>query len=367
MKIELKKITIRELTNGYQDNQESGVTAYDGKLDIRPPYQREFVYNDKQRNAVIHTINQNFPLNVMYWASRDDGTFEIIDGQQRTISICQYVNSDFSYEKRYFHNLTDDEKKKFLDYELMIYVCTGSDSEKLKWFETINIAGEKLTKQELRNAVYSGSWLSDAKRYFSKSGCPSYGIGSDYVSGKPIRQEYLEIALKWISQSDEKYDGEIENYMAIHQKDPNALALWQYFQSVITWVQATFKVKRIKLMKGQDWGVLYNQFGKEVLNADELEKQISDLISDDEVENKKGIYFYILTKNEKYLSLRTFSDSQKQKIYEQQQGVCKICQKQFELSQMEADHIIAWSKGGKTNLENCQMLCMPCNRNKSSK
>lgn len=173
MNIELKKISIRELTKNYNDNSENGITAYDGKLDVRPPYQREFVYNEKQRNAVIHTVKQDFPLNVMSWASREDGTFEIIDGQQRTISICQYVNGDFAYEMRYFHNLTNDEKKQILDYELMVYICTGSDSQKLQWFETINIAGEKLTKQELRNAVYSGSWLSDAKRYFSKNGCPN--------------------------------------------------------------------------------------------------------------------------------------------------------------------------------------------------
>lgn len=177
MKIELKQITVRELVKDYQDSAENGVRAYGGKLDVRPPYQREFVYKDKQRDAVIETVRQGFPLNVMYWAKRDDGTFEVIDGQQRTISLCQYVEGDFAYLMRYFHNLQADEQQQIWDYELMVYVCEGSDSEKLKWFETINIAGEKLTAQELRNAVYAGSWLADAKRYFSKTGCAAYQIG----------------------------------------------------------------------------------------------------------------------------------------------------------------------------------------------
>jgi hypothetical protein len=192
MNIELKEITVRELTEGYQDNEENGVVGFGGKLDIRPPYQREFIYKDKQRDAVIDTITKNFPLNVMYWAVRQDGNFEVIDGQQRTISISQYIEGDFAFKNRYFHNLQKDEQAKILDYKLMIYLCSGTDSEKLEWFETINIAGEKLYPQELRNAVFSGSWVSDAKRYFSKNGCPAYGIGSDYLSGIPIRQDYLE-------------------------------------------------------------------------------------------------------------------------------------------------------------------------------
>jgi len=155
MKIELKKLTVRELSKGYVDNAEEGVLGYGGKLDIRPAYQREFIYKEKQRDAVIDTINNNFPLNVMYWAVRDDGSFEIIDGQQRTVSICQYITGAFSFDSKYFHNLQDDEQNKILDYELTVYLCSGTKSERLKWFETINIAGEELTPQELRNAVYS--------------------------------------------------------------------------------------------------------------------------------------------------------------------------------------------------------------------
>ena len=365
MEIELKKIKVRELTDGFEDNAEAGVVGYGGKLDIRPPYQREFIYKDKQRNAVIDTITKGFPLNVMYWAVREDGNFEIIDGQQRTISICQYVNGDFSIDGMAFHNLTNDKQEQILDYELMVYFCKGKDSEKLEWFKTINIAGEKLTDQELRNAVYSGSWVTDAKRYFSKTNCAAYKIGSDYLNGSPIRQDYLETAIKWIS------DGKIENYMSEHQHDPNASALWIYFQSVISWIEATFPKKynknRKKFMKGVDWGTLYNQFKDEVLDADKLEEEIKKLILDDDVTNKKGIYPYVLTRNEKYLSIRAFTDAMKLKVYEKQKGICAKCGEHFELNQMEADHITPWHEGGKTIEENCQLLCKTCNRKKSGK
>lgn len=367
MEIELKKITVRELTNGFEDNEENGVLGFGGKLDIRPPYQREFIYKDKQRDAVIDTVTKNYPLNVMYWAVNEDGNFEVIDGQQRTISICQYVEGDFSTvvgdlpSFRAFHNLQKNEQEKILDYKLMVYICSGTDSEKLEWFRTINIAGEKLTEQELRNAVYSGSWVTDAKRYFSKNSCAAYGIGSDYLNGTPIRQDYLETAIKWISK------GNIEVYMSNHQNDPNASALWSYFQSVITWVESTFTVKRKKIMKGVDWGVLYNEFKDELYDTKKLETEIAKLVADDEVERKKGIYPYVLTRKEKYLSLRAFSDTMKQKVYEKQKGICVVCKEHFKLSEMEADHIDPWHSGGKTNEENCQMLCKEDNRRKSGK
>jgi len=360
MKIELKEIKVRDLTKGYEDNQEGGVIGYDGKLDIRPPYQREFIYKDKQRNAVIDTITKDFPLNVMYWAVRDDGNFEIIDGQQRTISICQYVDNDFSINGLAFHNLPKDKQEQILDYEVMVYFCEGTDSEKLEWFKTINIAGEKLTNQELRNAVYSGSWVTDAKKYFSKNNCVAYQIGSDYLNGSPIRQDYLETAIKWIS------NGEIEEHMSTHQHEQNANELWIYFQSVITWVSTTFKKKR-KFMKGVDWGTLYNSYKDKKLNTDEIEKETAMLILDDDVTKKSGIYPFILTRNQKYLSIRAFTPAMRQKVYEKQKGICPICKKKFEISQMEADHITPWHEGGKTNEENCQMLCKEDNRRKSGK
>lgn len=363
MQIELHKITVRELTQGYEDNAENGVRAYDGKLDVRPPYQREFVYKEKQRDAVIDTLTQGFPLNVMYWAVRDDGTYEIIDGQQRTISICQYVNGDFAYMFRYFHNLQPDEQQQILDYELQVYICGGTDSEKLKWFKTINIAGEELTEQELRNAVYAGSWVSDAKRYFSKPGCVATKIASDYLTGSAIRQDYLETAISWIS------DGNIEVYMSSHQHDASAAPLWQFFQSVITWIESSFHPtkERKKIMKGIDWGALYKEFKDSVIDTKAVDEEVKKLILDDDVTKKTGIYPYILTRKEKFLSIRTFSEAQKLAAYENQLGVCPICHEHFDLNQMEADHITPWHEGGRTVAENCQMLCRECNRRKSAK
>ena len=360
MNIELKEITIRELTENYEDNNENGVIGYDGKLDIRPPYQREFIYKDKQREAVIDTITKNFPLNVMYWAVREDGNFEVIDGQQRTISICQFVTGEFAYNFRFFHNLQKDEQEQILNYKLMVYLCSGTDSQKLEWFKTINIAGEKLTEQELRNAVYSGSWVSSAKPIFSKRNCPAFGLASDYMVGSPDRQEYLETVIKWIS------NGNIEVYMSNHQHDPNANEIWLYFQSIISWVKATFPKYR-REMKGIGWGFLYNEFKTQNFDHKKLEEEISTLMQDEDVTNKKGIYEYVLTRKEKFLNIRAFTDNQKREAYERQQGICVKCGEHFELSGMEADHITPWHEGGNTSAVNCQMLCKNDNRIKSGK
>ena len=360
MKIELKEITVRDLTDGYEDNQENGVIGYGGKLDIRPPYQREFIYKDKQREAVIDTITKDYPLNVMYWAVREDGNFEVVDGQQRTISISQFVEGDFAFKSRYFHNLQKDEQEQILNYKIMVYLCSGTDSEKLEWFKTINIAGEKLTDQELRNAVYSGSWVSDAKRYFSKNGCAAYGLGGDYLNGTPIRQEYLETTIKWISNDD------IEHYMAKQQHEPNANDLWLYFQSVINWVKVVFPKYR-KEMKGIQWGFLYNEFKDKNFDHKKLEEEITQLMQDEDVTNKKGIYEYVLTRKEKFLNIRAFTDNQKREAYERQKGICPVCTEEYKIEEMEADHITPWHLGGQTSADNCQMLCKDDNRRKSGK
>ena len=360
MKIELKEITVRDLANGYKDNAEEGVFGYGGKLDIRPPYQREFIYKDKQRDAVIDTITKKFPLNTMYWSVRKDGNYEIIDGQQRTISVCQYVKGDFSINGLAFHNLPKDKQEQILNYSLMVYFCSGTESERLDWFRIINIAGEKLTDQELRNAVYSGSWVSDAKRYFSKTGCVAYQIGSDYLSGSAIRQEYLETAIDWISK------GQIEDYMSKHQHDKDAKVLWGYFQDVINWVKSVF-INYRKEMKGVPFGILYNEFKNKKVNANKLEKEIAKLMEDEDVTNKKGIYSYVLTGKEKFLNIRSFTEKQKREAYERQKGVCPACKKKWKIEEMEADHITPWHEGGKTITENCQMLCKDDNRRKSGK
>ena len=360
MKIELHEITVREVAEKYVDNAEEGVVGYNGKLNIRPKYQREFVYDDKKRNAVIDTIFKDFPLNVIYWVKNEDGTFEVLDGQQRTISFCQYVKSDFSVDNRAFHNLTSTEQEHILNYKLMVYFCEGNDKEKLDWFKIINIAGEKLTDQELRNAVYTGTWLTNAKSIFSKSNCAAYLLSKDYVKGSPIRQEILQTALSWIS------NGEIEKYMSAHQHAPNANELWTYFRNVIEWVKLTFTTYR-REMKGLDWGSLYDQFKDKMFDTEKLEQEIQALMMDDDVTSKKGIYPYVLTRDEKYLNIRTFSESQKRAAYEKQKGICAKCGKHFELSEMEADHITPWHLGGKTTAENCQMLCKDDNRRKSGK
>jgi hypothetical protein len=363
MKIELHKIQIRDVIDGYKDSAEEGVIAYGGKLDIRPKYQREFVYKEKQRDAVIETIKSSFPLNVMYWMIREDGGYEVLDGQQRTISIGQYINGDFSLDERYFHNLLKEEQDQILDYELMIYFCEGTDKERLDWFRIINIAGEKLTDQEIRNAVYTGPWLSDAKLKFSKSNCVAYLLANDggqLVSGSPIRQEYLETALSWVN------DGKIEDYMVKHQHDPNADELWNYFQNVIAWVRQTFTNYRHE-MNSVQWGELYNQFKNTNLDADKLEAEIKELMIDEDVTKKSGIYPYVLTRNEKFLNIRAFTDKQKREVYERQKGVCIKCDEHFDIEDMEADHITPWHEGGKTISENCQMLCKQDNRTKSGK
>jgi len=367
MKIELQRIKIREVVNGYKDSAEEGVVAYGGKLDVRPKYQREFVYKDKQRDAVIDTVKKNFPLNVMYWVKTNQDNFEVLDGQQRTISIGQYVNGDFSVDfngrTAMFHNLTKEEQEQILDYELMIYFCEGTDKEKLDWFKIINIAGEKLTDQELRNAVYTGSWLSDVKLKFSKSNCAAYLLANDggaLLTGSPIRQEYLETALSWIN------NGEVAEYMAKHQHDKNANELWEYFQNVIAWVRQIFPNFR-REMASVNWGELYNEFKDKKLNAEKIEAEIAKLMQDEDVSKKSGIYPYVLTRAEKYLSIRAFNDKMKREAYERQKGVCVKCQEHFAIEEMEADHITPWHEGSKTNAENCQMLCKQDNRTKSGK
>ncbi len=358
MKIELNHIKIREIFNGYENNDEkNGVIGYGGKLDIRPKYQREYVYGEKQKKEVVNTITKQFPLNVLYWIKNKDG-YEVLDGQQRTISFCSYIAGDFSIDNKYFHSLTKVEQNIILDYELMIYFCEGTDKEKLDWFKIVNIAGEKLTDQELRNSVYTGMWLTEAKKLFSKTGGNAYQIGKDYLKGTPIRQDYLEKTLSWINNN------EIEEYMSKHQKDYDANELWQYFNEVLDWVKRIFPIYR-KEMKGLEWGEFYNKYKNEKINAEEAEKRITLLFLDDEVEKKSGIYKYILSEDEKYLNLRVFPAKIKSMKYEQQKGICKKCKAHFAQNEMEADHIIPWSKGGQTVQKNCQMLCMPCNRSKS--
>ncbi|WP_152048811.1 HNH endonuclease family protein [Aureimonas psammosilenae] len=366
MEISHRDVTVADLFEGYDDKGELGVRGFDGLLDIRPAYQREFVYDDKLKKAVIETLRRNFPLNTMYWAVSGNG-FELMDGQQRTISICQYVNGDYSVNidgsPMFFNNLTPERQKQILEYKLSVYVCEGTDGEKLEWFRIINIAGLKLEPQELRNAIYTGPWLSDAKKWFSRSGAPAVAIGNKLLNGTPNRQAYLETALDWVSK------GQIEQYMAQRQHDPNANQLWTYFKNVVDWVNLTFPNHR-REMKGVAWGPLYDRFHDVALNPVSLEAEVTRLMRDNDVTRKSGIYDFVLSGNENALSIRAFDDNMKREAYERQAGICPACPPSkgpWAINEMEADHITPWSKGGKTNAENCQMLCKPHNRTKSGK
>ena len=378
MEIKLHEITVRDIFDGYYNDESTGhVVAFGGALNVRPAYQREFVYDDKKKVAVMNSILSQFPLNVMYWSDNGDGTYEMLDGQQRTISICDWLDNGYSIFANpnspttpYYAHTSQEITDKILDYELMIYICKGTDTEKLDWFKIINIAGEKLTEQELRNAIYTGVWLSDAKQYFSKNQCVAYKIGERYMSGSPIRQDYLETVLSWISSTEGMT---IEEYMAEHQHDTHATPLKQYFKSVMDWVELTFPKYRAKLMKGLEWGLFYNKYGNHVYDPNALEAEIAELLKDDDVTKQKGVYEYLLSgkANEKALSIRQFTENERRTLYERQGGVCPMCKaegsdRHWEIEEMHADHIIPWSKGGHTSLENGQMLCRDHNLQKSN-
>lgn len=383
------KITIRDLVKDYKNSDEDGVYGYDGKLTIRPAFQREFVYKDKQRDAVIDSVMKGYPIGIMYWSLDKDGNYECLDGQQRTMSICEFVSNKFSVNinghPKIFNNLTEDEKNQILNYELLIYGFTGTDSEKLEWFKRINTPGVPINNQELLNAVYVGDWVTDAKRYFSKRGCPAVDKGKGYVDGKVDRQEYLEKVLSWAADKDNLKD--IDVYMSRHQNDKDANELWQYYQDVINWADKLFPEVDRRLTIKQEWGYLYNKYklrlNKEY-NTNKLKEYIDKLVEDGEVTNQSGIIPYVLSdktpSDEKYLSIRAFSIGDKRRKYNEQTrdaninklSNCPFCAKAgikkiYLFDEMQGDHIVPWSLGGKTSIENLQMLCRRCNNTKRDK
>lgn len=360
-----KNIKVSELFNGYLDKDWEGVVGFSGKLDIRPAYQREFIYEIPNEQAVMATVLKGHPLNIMYWVQTDKGNFELLDGQQRTLSICRFLDHkyyifDKDRNKVYVDTLLSDDLKKIMNYELDICVCKGTEGEILDWFKTINIKGKELNEQEALNATHTGEWLTDAKKYFSKPNCPAYGLGKNYVNGAVERQDYLSTALKWIN------NGDAQGYMAQHRNDENAKVLWEYFTSVIDWIKSVFIAYR-KEMHGLNWGKLYNQHKDKKLNSIDIEKQIKKMMEDEEIQKKSGIYEYILTGDEKSLNLRTFDRSVMRAKYEQQNGKCALCSKPFTFEEMHGDHKIPWSKRGKTVPANCQMLCTECNLKKGNR
>ena len=373
MTIKQMEVTVRDITSGYVNNDEQGVRGYNGLLDIRPPYQREFIYNVKEQQAVITTVLHGYPLNVMYWVKRSDDAecpYEVMDGQQRTLSLCEYVDGKFSYEFKNFFNQPKDIQERILNYKLTVYVCEGEPSEKLEWFKTINIAGKPLNEQEINNAIYAGPFVSDAKRHFSKSNCGAFRLGKDLVNGTPIRQDFLKKALEWMADHEtrEGHRQSVVGYMADHQHDPNANNLWSYFQQVLNWTITNFDLKRFKkIMKGLDWAFFYDKYSKETLDTAELAKRISTLMRDSEIQRQQGIIPYVLTGDERHLDLRAFPEDIKLVVWEQQKHICPLCGKEFDYEFMEGDHITPWREGGRTVIENCQMLCKECNRRKGAK
>lgn len=374
MDIEQIKVKIADLVDGYRDSDEEGVVGYGGKLDIRPKYQREFVYSEKQEKAVIDTISKNYPLNIMYWVEKEDGTYEVMDGQQRTLSICHYYWGAYAVNWKGnlwgYSNLPEAEREQFLNYELDVYICRkGTDIEKLEWFQVINIAGEKLTNQEIRNAVFAGTWVTDAKRYFSRNNCAAKRISDGYISKTWNRQEGLEMAINWVA----KRDGiTIDEYMRRHQHDSDCSDLWMYFNTVLNWAKMKFIGKHSKLYTATDWGEMYRQHKDDEIDAKKLEAWISELLKDGEITNQKGILWYVLDDNEQHLGLRAFDEKTALAVYEEQGHKCVGANcpehgRELDFHEMEADHIVPWSKGGKTVKENCQMLCRHCNRTKSNK
>ena len=368
MNIELHEIPVREIIDGYKNSQELGVMGYHGRLNIRPAFQRELIYNNTQQGEVIRSIMKGFPLNVMYWVKTGPDTYDMLDGQQRTLSICRFIHEGLMVDSRNITGYAHDVKEKILSYKLMIYICEGEPSEIIDWFNVINIAGEQLTRQESRNASLTGTWLTDAKMRFSKKECEAKRIAGSYMKGDPIRQEYLETVIRWTAEHD-GLQGEkdiITAYMSIHREDENCNDMWLYFQAVMNWVKMLFP-KPVNAMKGIDWGRYYNSYNARHYDTKRIQAMIRELMEDDDVTSEKGIYEYLIDGEERHLNLRKFSIKMKKAAYERQNHKCAVCGGSFALEEMEADHIVPWSKGGHTTPENCQVLCRKCNREKGSK
>ena len=385
--MEIKRVSIKivDLCDGYKNDSEEdierGVYAYHGKLCVRPAFQRMFVYDKKQENAVIDTALKGFPLNIMYWVDNGDGTYDCLDGQQRTISLCNFVDGISSFQapwlkdnaRIYIHTLKridPDLYAKFMNYELEVYICRGTKAEQMEWFKTINIAGEELYPQELRNASYVSRWLTDAKRYFSKANasstakCPAERLGGQYTNKNANRQEILEQVISWRIGSKEDVD--ICNYMEAHINDKDASDLWNYFNNVINWITTVFYETYDKGMATVNWGKLYNDYHTEDFDADEISEKFNELMmykATKELDiSVAKICEYCITRDETLLKHREFNEAQKTTMYNQQRGICPDRGKHYLKAEMHAHHIVPWYNGGVTELANGVMLCEECHR-----
>lgn len=389
MKTELKMYTVKELCEGFEYNEleGKGLFGLNGKLTIQPEYQRNYIYADGKKDvAVIDSILKGYPLGLIYFNKVGDEQYEVLDGQQRITSIGRFLTNKFAIKlnslEQIFKGLADDLQTKILNYELLVYVCEGEESEIKKWFETINIAGEPLNSQELLNAIYSGPFVTAAKTVFSNSQNTNINKWSAYINGNVIRQEYLEVALNWISS---KHNQSISEYMSVHRQDLNIQEMKLYFDTIIDWINNTFD-KVTPQMKGLEWNRLYEEYHLKPYNKADLNALVNKLLSDEYVTDKKGVYEYALSGQSpnlvKLLNIRVFEKKDKQKAYDRQTKLaqekgcsnCPVCahgnnsnkSKIWKITEMDADHVSAWSKGGATDLSNCEMLCKSHNRAKGN-
>jgi 5-methylcytosine-specific restriction endonuclease McrA len=382
-------ITIKEVCNGFVYNELEGKGLYglSGKLQIQPEYQRNYIYADENKDvAVIESLLAGYPIGLFYFNKREDGHFEVLDGQQRITSIGRFLTGKFAVGDskggelpKHYSALPQEDHTKIENTKLLIYECEGSEDDIRDWFKTINIAGVPLNAQEIRNAVYSGQFVTLAKAVFSNSQNSNLQKWESYVKGNVKRQEILEKALLWVSK------GEIEEYMSKHRRDDNINELKTYFETVIDWIGSVFVGMPEKEMKGLDWGGLYEKYHNTSYNPTDVQSSVKRLYSDPFVKNRKGVFEFILggQTESKLLDIRIFSETDKQTIYTKQteeakaKGIsnCPACamgttankNKIWKLEEMDADHVTAWSKGGATDLANCQMLCKSDNRFKGNK
>lgn len=379
-------ITIKDICDGfvYNELEGKGLFGLSGKLTIQPEYQRNYIYADGKRDvAVIESILKGYPLGLIYFNKTGDTTFEVLDGQQRITSIGRYVTNKFAIKdanglEQYFSGLAEDKQSQIVNTKLLIYECEGTETEIKEWFKTINIAGVPLNNQELLNAVYSGKFITLAKAEFSNSQNPYINKWSAYISGSANRQEFLEQALDWVSK------GNIGEYMSMHRHDENINELKTYFNSVIDWVSTVFNDVE-KEMKGLEWGRLYEQYHNQPYDSNKVSEQVKELYADPYVKNRKGVFEYILGGciDTKLLEVRVFDEATKKAVYTKQthlaqekgESNCTLCAighdanrtKIWKIEEMDADHVTAWSKGGATSIDNCQMLCKTHNRAKGNK
>ncbi len=374
MEIHEHKIAIQDIINGYHDDGDGHVIGYAGLLNIRPPYQREYIYDGKKdfQENLMRSVYHGRPVNLIYFAKAEDSEYdyELLDGQQRIITICKFIKERrFSItlpdgEVQYWQGLPVKDQERILNYQLHVHVCEGDSDELMRWFKTINTGAKELSDQELRNSIYNGPWVTNAKYYFTKKGGQEEKCKT-YMGGQRNRQEHLERILQWKTGSSK--DHVIRSYMAKHKKDENAKPLWNYFGEVKNWIDSLFDSHQA--MKQVNWGVLQREYGDHEYNADHTRTVATNLLNDDEVQKKSGVYEYVLggEVTESLLNLRTFKDKVKFKVYAKQEGKCKICEVEIKKHEAHADHIKPWSKGGKTDEENCQVLCAPCNLHKGAR